>query len=300
MAAKKTTIVTDGAADGAVSAPSFHEAAAASTAAEAERLAGLVAKAGAPEAPSNAAPARKTPEEEYAEWYQSLDADKRGMLERNVVTNHATALAEQFGPEVTQVLAEVNRDPELKKALSRMSDAKAREWILKTAFPIYDDERFAAPRGSDAATVPANPQFDELAGTVKALKAKDEAREQQQHLEALRLERVALEEKFPELKWSDPNSKEYKRTLAIVEETMDRRAKGRAVSMADVYNEYKDMWDFQASPEAATYTRKIPATSSAAITGPQAPRTKFESRAGINAMLDKHGSIGHLAAALKG
>ena len=291
-------VLVDGAAveSAAPVPPTLAAAAQASTDANNERLAGLVERAGGPAAVAADTTAKaKTPDEEYAEWVESLPADKRTKFEDSVRTTHAQGLAEFYGPEVSQVLADVARDPKLKKALSRMTDEKARQWILDTAFPIYDDERFGAPVGGDGKPAP-NAQLEELTTTVKELKTKDAQREQNAALEALRLERVALENTFPELKWSDPGSKEYKRVEAIVEDTLDRRAKGKNVSMADVYTEMKDMWDWQAANPAP---RPAPATSSAAITGPQAPRTKFESRAGMNAMLDKHGSIGQLAAALK-
>jgi len=293
----KTKIVTEAEVpEGAPAPPTLAAAATASQEAEAQRLADLVAKANGSPAPEPSAPAAKTPEQEYDEWVASLPQDRRTKFEESVRNQHAQALADFYGPEVSQVLADVAKDPKLKKALSRMTDEKARQWILDTAFPIYDDERFAAPVGGDGTPAP-NKQLDELTNTVKELKAQTDARSQADALEALRVERVALENTFPELKWSDPTSKEYKRTLAVVEETMDRRAKGKPqTTMAEVYQEYKDMWDWQAANPAP---RSAPATSAAAVSGPQAPRTKFESRAAINATLEKHGSIGQLAAALK-
>ena len=107
----------------------------------------------------------------------------------------------------------------------------------------------------------------------------------------------ALLNTHPELRFTDVTSKEAKRVNAIIEEA-ERRSQQRkqVVPYGEVYKEFSEMWDWQSAnppPKAA------PATSSREVTGPQAPRTKFESRAGMNAMLDKHGSIGQLAAALK-
>ena len=292
----KTKIVTDaevGNVPPAPAPPTLAAAAEASNEAKALHLAELQAKADGTPAPTE--PAAKTPDELYQEQWAALPEDFREQYAQNIIRDVNANITENLGPEITAVLAEVGADPELKKALSRMSDKKAREWILKTAFPIYDDERFASPVGGDGTPAP-NPQLEELTKTVTSLKTEREVEKQKTALEALQNERIALENTFPELKWSDPNSKEYKRTLAVVEETMERRAKGKPVTMAEVYSEYKDMWDFQA---ANLPPRAAPATSSATITGPQAPRTKFESRAGMRGMLDKHGSIGHLAAALK-
>ena len=153
----KTKIVTDAEVSlkEAPAPPTLAAAAQASTDANNERLATLVERAGGPSAPAAAttAPA-KTAEEEYAEWVESLPADKRTKFEDSVRTTHAQGLAEFYGPEVSQVLADVAKDPKLKKALSRMTDEKARQWILDTAFPIYDDERFGSPIGGDGTPAP--------------------------------------------------------------------------------------------------------------------------------------------------
>lgn len=278
-----------------VTPPTLSAAVAASNEAEQQRIAGLVEKASGTTT-AEPAPKAKTPDEEYDEWVAGLPEDKRSRFETSIHNKHAEGLAGFYGPEITAVLEAAGKDPEIKKMLGRMSDAKAREWVQKTALAIYDDDRFASPAGSDG-PVPKDPRYDALESEVRTLKTERENEKQQQTLQALRSEREALENTFPELKWSDPKSKEYKRVEAVVEETMDRRAKGSDVTMADVYGELKDMWDWQtANPPP----RAIPATSSGAVPpNPQAPRTKFEARAGINAMLDKHGSIGQLAAALK-
>ena len=293
----KRQVVTDAevAPEGAAPAPPTLAAAArASTEAEAERLEGLVATATGTPAPKPAAEA--APEDDFDTWVAALPEDKRTRYEQAIVQRHAQGLSEYYGPEISQVLSDLAADPELKKMLGRMSDKKAREWVQKTAMAIYDDDRFASPLAADGDVRP-DPQLEELTRTVTDLKKRDQDRENAAALDALRSERVALENTFPELKWHDPKSKEYKRVEAVVEETLERRAKGKATTtMAEVYNEYKDMWDFQAVNPPP---RPAPATSSREVTGPQAPRTKFESRAGMNAMLDKHGSIGQLAAALK-
>ena len=294
--AKKVQIVTDAEVpEGAPAPPTLAAAAEASQQAEADRLAELLAKAGTPAPPKTDAPPAKTPDEEYDEWEAALPADKRDRFRERTIQRQAEGLAEFYGPEISQVLTDVAADPELKKMLGRMSDKKAREWVQKTAMAIYDDERFASPTAADG-PVREDPRVEELGKEVRALKKRDEDRDAAAALESLRRERVALENTFPELRWTDLASKEYKRVLAVVEETQDRRAAGKPVSMADVYAEYKDMWDWQgANPPP----KPAPATSSREVTGPQAPRTKFESRAAINAQLDKHGSIGQLAAALK-
>ena len=110
---------------------------------------------------------------------------------------------------------------------------------------------------------------------------------------------MALENTFPELKWTSDKDKPYGIVLEVVEKTLAERAAGKHVTMAEVYERERALWDWQKTDEAAAHARKIPATSSATITDRQAPHNKFESRAAINSMLDKHGSIGQLAAALK-
>ena len=299
--AKKTTIETVvEEPSGSPAPPTLSSAALASTEAEAQRLADLVEKAGGPAAPREEAPPAKSDVEAYNEWYESLPEDKRNVLVNTVVTNYDRQLEERYSPEVMEVLAKVSEDPELKKKLSRLSDEKFRSWVFDTAASIYDDPRFASPAAGDG-TVEEHPQVAELAKEVRSLKTEREKEKADREYETYRQQRVgeyeALLNTHPELRFTDATSKEAKRVNAIIEEA-ERRSQQRkqVVPYGEVYKEFSEMWDWQSAnppPKAA------PATSSREVTGPQAPRTKFESRAGMNAMLDKHGSIGQLAAALK-
>lgn len=301
--AKKAPVTTDGdAAADAAPQKSFRELAqetADRDATRIEELARVVSDAptAAPAAKTDEKPADEPDEETaYKTWFEAQPENYRTKFATNVVQWQSAQLGEFYGPEVSAVLEDIRKDPELKKKVSRLTDKQFREYLFNTAAEIYDDPRFGRPVAGDA-EIPVDPATRALTEKVEQLEQKETQRIHQQYLDSRQNEYGALLNTFPELRFEKATDKVGKRVAAIIDTAEERSQKaGKKISYADVYTEMKAMWDDQAGNPAP---RGIPATSPTEIPKPQAPRTKVDARANIDATLQKHGSLSNLARALR-
>lgn len=290
--------------------PSFREAVAASQQQQEQRFNELATSAGA-QPPATAAPqqqgisqaqqqslegaiAEMTPEQ-FDAWYKAQPQGALKIAAKNIADFIGTQMRQQFG-DLLQLGDMANADPKVKKKLERLvKDPNAREFILNKAFEIFDPAEFAQPAQPPQGqySTPAALTQEQVADTVR--NTLDQERQRIAYEADRSREVEALVREVPSLNWQQHGDKAARKVSHIIEIAEKRTAQsGQRVSYRDIASEL-DMIGSATPPQPVpqTSTTQTPPAQNA-----QAPRSEIEARQNMTRLLEQHGGLMGLAAAL--
>lgn len=295
---------------------SFRDAVAATQARDQQRITDLLGNAGGatPPAPdaSQASPPQQTgispaqqtalagaigdmSDEQFQEWYKAQPEGALKRAAKNLSEYYTQQIRNQFG-DLLQLGDMANADPAVKQKLERIvQDPQAREFILNKAFAIYDPEKYGLQPAAPS-TTSAPISEEQIANTVRST-----LQEQQQRIayEADRSRELeALVREVPALNWTDArNGEKAARKVAHIIEIAEKRsdyARNVRTSYRDIAAELDMIGSAQPpQPIPQTTTSQTPPAAQA-----QAPRNELEARQRMTQVLNQHGDLYALAAAL--
>ena len=232
--------------------------------------------------------------EQFQEWYKAQPPGALKIAAKNIADYMGAQMRQQFG-DLLQLGDLANADPAVKKKLERLvKDPNARDFILNKAFEIFDPTEFAQPAQPPAQqySTPGITQ-EQVADTVRS--TIDQERQRIAYEADRSRELEALVREAPGLNWQQHGDKAARKVQHIIEIAEKRTAQsGQRVSYRDIANEL-DMIGSASPPQPVpqTSTTQQPPAQNA-----QAPRSELEARQNMTRLLEQHGGLMGLAAAL--
>lgn len=296
--------------------PSFREAVAATQQQSEQRLNDLATSAGvapaAPPAAPEAAPQQagisaaqqqaietavgEMSQEQFEAWYKAQPEGALKRAAKNIADFLGAQMREQFG-ELLGLGDLAQADPNVRKKLERLvKDPNAREFILNKAFEIFDPAEFAqAPQAQQPQySQPVTP--DQVQGIVSDTLAAERQRIAYEADRSRELE--ALVREVPALNWAtgdDAQKQKAARKVAHIIDIAEKRStNGQRVS----YRQIADELDMIGSANPPQPVPQTSSTSTPPAHDQQAPRNEVEARSRMSKLLEQHGGLMGLAAAL--
>lgn len=300
--------------------PSFREAVAATQQRDEQRLNDLATSAGAtPVATETAAPASAPQQagisaaqqqaietavgdmsqEQFEAWYKAQPEGALKRAAKNIADYMGAQMREQFG-DLLQLGDLANADPKVKKKLERLvKDPNAREFILNKAFEIFDPSEFgAAPAPAPQAQQYSQPvSADQVQGIVADTLAQERQRIAYEADRAREVE--ALVREAPTLNWNvgdDTQKQKAARKVAHIIEVAEKRSRENGSRVS--YRAIADELDMIGSANPPQPVPQTSSTSTPPTQEQQAPRNEVEARSRMSKLLEQHGGLIGLAAAL--
>lgn len=248
-----------------------------------------------------ASPVEETPVEtpasklSFEEWLGSVDDDYKNELQNRI--QHATSewIHNEYG-ELTPIIDEIQANPELKKALSKLTNKELREFLLNDAVAIWESTN-PAPAKQEFA-IPKEIE-DRLSAAENELSSRKRQEQEAAYFNHRQREVEAMKNEYPELRFEklDNSDAAFKKFSYIVDRAEERTTTNMARGINKTVS-YKEVYDeLRAIEVARPSTTKIENTSQPADPrNMQAPRNAVESQQQKLERIKKAGGFKAIAA----